>query len=82
MQPLPEKILRQAYKYICGEDILLSLEYNELSPRHPKVLLKPRTPLTDVFQKWGSYEDSHSTENIWNAVEARATSVARADLIR
>ena len=61
----PEEVLNHAYEYTCREDILLSLEYNDLSPRQAKALLKSPTPL----------------ENIWNAVEARANEVVRADFI-
>lgn len=29
----PGEILQKAYEYVCREDILLSLEYNDLSPK-------------------------------------------------
>ena len=32
MQLPPGEILQKAYEYVCREDILLSLEYNDLSP--------------------------------------------------
>ena len=81
MQLPPGEILKQAYEYVCREDILLSLEYNDLSPRQAKALLKSPTPLADVFKKWDSWEDNRHMENIWNAVEARANEVVRADFI-
>ena len=81
MQLPPGEILRQAYEYVCREDILLSLEYNDLSSRQARALLKSQTPLADVFRKWDSWEDNHHMENIWNAVEARANEMARADFI-
>ena len=77
----PEEVLNHAYEYTCREDILLSLEYNDLSPRQAKALLKSPTPLADVFKKWDSWEDNRHMENIWNAVEARANEVVRADFI-
>ena len=77
----PEEILNHAYEYTVREDILLSLEYNDLSPRQAKALLKSPTPLADVFKKWDSWEDNRHMENIWNAVEARANEVVRADFI-
>ena len=77
----PEEILNHAYEYTIREDILLSLEYNDLSPRQAKALLKSPTPLADVFKKWEATEDNHHMENIWNAVEARANEVVRADFI-
>ena len=76
----PSEILNHAYEYTCREDILLSLEYNDLSPRQAKALLKSPTPLADVFKKWDSWDDNRM-ENIWDAVEARANEVVRADFI-
>lgn len=76
MQLPPGEILKQAYEYVCREDILLSLEYNDLSPRQAKALLKSPTPLADVFKKWDSLDDNRM-ENIWNAVEARANEVVK-----
>lgn len=81
MQLPPGELLKQAYEYASREDILLSLEYNDLSPRQAKALLKSPTPLADVFKKWDSWEDNRHMENIWNAVEARANEVVRADFI-
>ena len=80
MQLPPGETLKQAYEYVCREDILLSLEYNDLSPKQAKALLKSPTPLADVFKKWDSWDDNRM-ENIWNAVEARANEVVRADFI-
>ncbi len=76
----PEEVLNHAYEYTCREDILLSLEYNDLSPRQANALLKSPAPLADVFKRWEKWETNH-TENIWDAVEARANEVARADFI-
>lgn len=76
----PEEVLNHAYEYTCREDILLSLEYNDLSPRQAKALLKSPAPLADVFKKWDSLDDNRM-ENIWNAVEAHANEVVRADFI-
>lgn len=80
MSQTPEEVLNHAYEYTCREDILLSLEYDGLSPRQAKALLKSPTPLADVFKKWDSLDDNRM-ENIWNAVEARANEVVRADFI-
>lgn len=56
MSQTPEEVLNHAYEYTCREDILLSLEYNDLSPRQAKALLKSPTPLADVFKKWDSLD--------------------------
>ena len=76
----PSEILNHAYEYVCREDILLSLEYNDLSPRQAMALLKSPSPLADVFKKWEKQETNHM-EDIWNTVEARANEVVRADFI-
>ena len=72
--------MNHAYEYTCREDILLSLEYNDLSPKQAKALLKSPTPLADIFQKWENWETNHM-KNIREAVEARANEVVRADFI-
>ena len=54
-----DKVLDHAYEYTCREDILLSLEYNDLSPRQAMALLKSPTPLADVFKKWEKQETNH-----------------------
>ncbi len=76
----PTEILDHAYEYTCREDILLSLEYNDLSPRQAKALLKAPSPLADVFKVWEKWETNHM-DNIWDAVEARANEVVRSVLI-
>lgn len=76
----PNEILNRAYEYTCREDILLALENNTLSPKQAKALLKSPSPLADVFRKWEKWETNHM-ENIWDAVEARANEVVRADFI-
>lgn len=76
----PDEILNHAYEYTSREDILLSLEYHNLSPRQAAALLKSPSPLADVFKTWEKWETNHM-ENIWEAVEARANDVVRADFI-
>lgn len=76
----PNEILNHAYEYTCREDILFSLENNALSPKQAKALLKSPSPLADVFRKWEKWDTNHM-ENIWDAVEARANEVVRADFI-
>lgn len=78
---LPAEVLDKAYEYVCREDILMALEYNDLSSRQVLALLKSPTSLTGVFMKWDGWEESHHMKNIWNAVEARANEVVRADFV-
>lgn len=52
----PEKILDSAYEYTTREDILLSLEENDLTDKQCRALLKSPCPLSDVFQAWEKCE--------------------------
>ena len=76
----PEEVMNRAYEYTSREDILLSLEYNDLSPRQAAALLKSPTPLADVFKTWERWETNYM-DDIWNAVAARANEMVRADFI-
>lgn len=77
----PTEILNHAYEYVCRENILLSLEYNDLSSRQALALLKSPTPLADIFKKLENTGGSIQMDCIWNTVEARANEVLRADFI-
>ena len=77
----PSEILNHAYEYVCRENILLSLEYNDLSSRQALALLNSPTPLADVFKKLENTGGSIQMDCIWNTVEARANEVVRADFI-
>ena len=43
----PEEILNHSYEYTIREDILLSLEYHDLSDAQADALMKSPSPLTD-----------------------------------
>lgn len=77
----PTEILNHAYEYICRENILLSLEYNNLSSRQALALLNSPTPLADVFKKLENTGGSIHLDHIWNSVEARANEVIRAKFV-
>ena len=77
----PTEILNHAYEHVCRENILLSLEYNDLSSRQAHALLKSPTPLADIFAKLENTGGSIHLDTIWNTVEARANEVVRADFI-
>ena len=76
----PHEVLQQAYEYVCREDILLSLEYNDLTDAQTKALLKSDTPLADMFAKWESWETSHM-DDVWACVESAANKVLRTDFV-
>lgn len=76
----PEEILQHAYEYVAREDILLSLEYSDLSAKQAKALLQTDTPLADIYAKWENRETDHMTD-IWDTVENRANEVLRQNFL-
>ena len=67
----PEEILNHAYEYTVREDILLSLEYHDLSDAQAEALMKSPSPLADVFRDFEKRETDHM-ETIWDCLESRA----------
>ena len=67
----PEEILNHAYEYVMREDILLSLEYNDLTDAQAAALLTSPSPLADVYAEFDKLESSHM-EEIWSCIESRA----------
>ena len=67
----PEEILNHAYEYTIREDILMSLEYHDLSDAQAEALMKSPSPLADVFRDFEKRETDHM-ETIWDCLESRA----------
>ena len=67
----PQEILNHAYEYVMREDILLSLEYNDLTDAQAAALLSSSSPLADVYAEFDKLESSHM-EEIWSCIESRA----------
>ena len=74
----PDEILRHCYEYTVREDILYSLEENDISSEKAKALLKSPTPVADIYNRYEKNESAHM-EEIRDAVEARADDVIRAE---
>ena len=68
-----EEILHHTYEYSVREDILLSMEYNDLPDAQAKALLKSPTPLADIFKDW-EHKETGYMEDIWQTVADRAKS--------
>ena len=64
----PEKVLENAYEYAIYEDILLSLEDNELEDDQALALLNMEDPLRQAFNRFDKVGTDHM-EYIWNALE-------------
>ena len=69
-QPAAE-VLNHTYEYTVREDILLSLEYNDLTDIQAAALLASPSPLADIYQEFDRMESSHM-EEIWSCIESRA----------
>ena len=67
----PSEILNHTYEYTMREDILMSLEYNDLEDSQARALLKSGKPLKQIFERWEDKETSHM-ENIWDTVQEQA----------
>ena len=77
----PQEILNHAYEYIVREDILLSLEYNNLTDAQAAALLSSPAPLADVYKTFDKMESSHM-EEIWNCIESQADKTLASQLDR
>ena len=77
----PQEILNHAYEYVMREDILLSLEYNDLTDAQAAALLTSPSPLADVYAEFDKLESSHM-EEIWNCIESRANALQTDQLDR
>ena len=76
-----EEILRNAYEYVMREDILLSLEYNDLSDRYATVLLNMDKPLAAIFSKL-EHSDSPHMEHVWECVRQCAYDAVEAEKVK
>lgn len=70
----PEEILNHTYEYTVREDVLMALEFHDLSDSEARALLKSPSPLADVFKEWENRETGYM-DDIWETVESRAKSV-------
>ena len=77
----PEEILNHAYEYVMREDILLSLEHNDLTDAQAAALLSSPAPLANVYKELDYVESSHM-EEVWSCVVDRANIVLDAQLDR
>jgi hypothetical protein len=77
----PEEILKHTYEYTMREDILMSLEVNDLSGKQAQALLKSPCPLGDVFQEYEKRDCTYMAD-IWDSLKARANRVIRDDCLK
>ena len=73
----PREILNHAYEYTMREDILLSLEYNDLTSDQAAALLACPDVLKDLFHQYEKMGNSQM-EEVWACFENRAEQVQAA----
>ena len=67
----PEVVMQYAYELVMRDDIMLSIEENDLIPKQCKALLKHKEPLNDLFLAWENGESNHMQE-ILSCIENKA----------
>ena len=67
----PEEILNHAYEYVIREDIVIEMEYHDLTDAEAKALLADEKPLQAIFSVYENTEGGHMDE-IRNCIESRA----------
>lgn len=72
----PEIVIQNAYELVIREDILLSLEENDLDAKQCKALLKEKKPLDKLFLAWEKHEGDHMNE-IRNCIENKANELIK-----
>ena len=74
----PEEILKHSYEYVVREDILLSLEYHDLTNAQAEALLKSPGPLGDIFKEFEQRETDYM-DTVFDTVVCRANAVIKAE---
>ena len=72
----PKNIIQYAYELVIREDILLSLEENDLDARQCKALLREKKPLDELFLAWEKHEGDHMNE-IRDCIENKANELIK-----
>lgn len=74
----PEEILKHTYEYTVREDILMSLEYHNLTGTQAEALLKSPAPLGDVFKEFEKRETDYM-DTVYDSIVCRANTVIEAE---
>lgn len=73
----PEEILNHAYEYTVREDILLSLEYNDLNDEQASALLEDRNGMESLFTAVAKAETGYM-DTVLACIENRADEAVKA----
>lgn len=67
----PEEILNHAYEYVIREDIVLAMEYHDVTDAQAKALIASPSPLAEIFHDFEKIEGDHM-DTIRECIEKRA----------
>ena len=70
----PEAILMHSYEYTSREDLLLSLEYNDLSDEQAQALLASENPLKEAYTAFEKREGDDYMTEVFSSLESAAES--------
>ena len=68
---LPEEILRHSYEYTIKEDIVLAMEYHDVSDEQARALLDSPSPLAEIYRDFEQIEGDHM-DVVRGCIETRA----------
>ena len=79
----PEDILQHAYKYTIREDIVLAMEYLDLTDEQAKALIDSEKPLESIFNAFENIEGNHM-DDVRDCIENKAneTIAAQKEVLR
>ncbi len=77
----PEEILNHAYEYTVREDVLLSLEYHDLTDAQADALLDSASPLGEVFKEFEKRETGYM-DTVFDSVVCQADALIAAEAER
>lgn len=77
----PAGLLQHAYEYSVREDIVMCMEELELPDKQAKALLRSKTPVADIYEKWQDRETGYM-DQVRDTPESKANEIIRADFIR
>ena len=78
-QPADE-IIQHCYEYTNREDIVLALEFFDLTDEQCNALLSSPSPLSDIFKDFEKLETEHM-EDVRNTIVNRADALIRAGFV-
>lgn len=72
----PEFVIENAYELVIREDIVMSLEMNDLNKEQCRALLREKKPLEKLFLAWENHKGDHMNE-ILNCIENKANELVK-----